>query len=109
EVDQDEAYAAITTLQNALVIAIGAVVVVGTAVSLYMARAISNPIVKVLSVVKEVSKGDLTVRAEVASSDEVGLLAAGFDEMVTNNARLIGTIKASATQIGSMAEQYAES
>jgi len=108
ELNQDEAYAAITSIQNAILISVAAVVAVGTAVSLYMARQIANPVVKLLAVVKEVAKGNLTIKPEVASSDEVGLLAAGFDEMITNNAKLIGALKNSATQIGNMAQQYAE-
>jgi len=109
EVNQDEAYAAVTALQNTLLVAGVGVIAMGTVVSLYIARALSNPVAKLLAVVKEVAKGNLTVKPEVLSSDEVGLLAAGFDDMITNNARLIGTIKNSATHISSMAEQYAES
>ena len=109
EVDQDEAYAAITALQNAIIIAIVAVAAVGTLVSLYMARVIANPVVKLLAVVKEVAKGDLTIKPEVTSSDEVGLLAAGLNEMVTSNAQLIGAMKHSTTTLDSMSQQYAES
>jgi len=109
EINQDEAYAAITTMEYTLLVVAGAVVVVGAAISLYMARLMANPVVRLLSVVKQVGKGDLTVRAEVASRDEIGHLAAGFDDMIANNARLIGTIKNSATEISTMAQQYAES
>jgi methyl-accepting chemotaxis protein len=109
EVNQDEAYSLVTTLQITIIIAVGSVVAVGSAFSLYMAGIMSKPVRKLLSDVKQVAKGDLTVRPEVTSSDEIGLLAAGFGEMITSNARLLGTIKNSAVQIGTMAQQYAES
>jgi len=109
EVWQGEAYTAVSTLQNALIIAIVAVAAVGTLVSLYMAQVIADPVVKLLAVVKEVGRGNLTVKLDVVSGDEVGLLAAGLDEMVTNNAKLISTIKGYAVQLGAMAQQYTES
>jgi len=97
------------TLQYVLVVAVTTAVVVGTGASLYIARVMSNPLRKLLSDVKEVAKGNLTVSPDVASSDEAGLLAAGLSEMISNNARLIGMIKNSAVQIGNMAAQYADS
>jgi len=109
EINQDEAYASLTTLQNALFVAVGAAIAIGAITSLYIARALSNPVIKLLSVVKEVGKGNLTVKPEVASRDEIGHLSAVMDDMILSNARLIGTIKASAAQISTMAEQYASS
>jgi methyl-accepting chemotaxis protein len=104
-----QAYAAITTMQFFLIVTVSVAAVIGMVVSLYMSRLIATPIVGLITVVKEVATGNLAVKAEVTTSDEIGLLAAGLDEMITNNAVLIGTIKRSAVQLGNMAQQYAQS
>ena len=106
--EANQAFVAITTLESTLLIAAGAAIVVGAIASLYIARLLSNPIVKLLSIVKEVGKGNLTVIPEVSSRDEIGHLSAVIDDMITSNARLIGTIKNAAAQISTMAQQYAD-
>jgi methyl-accepting chemotaxis protein len=106
--NQAQALVSIATLQNTLLVAAGAAIVVGAIASLYIARLLSNPIVKLLSIVKEVGKGNLTVIPEVSSRDEIGHLSAVIDDMITSNARLIGTIKNAAAQISTMAQQYAD-
>lgn len=108
ELAQDEAFAAATNLRNILIMVVGAVAGVGVVIAFSIARLMSKPTIKLLETIRQVAKGDLTIKPEVESSDEIGLLAAGVDDMITSNARLIGTIKNSATQIGTMAQQYAE-
>ena len=109
EVSQSEAFAAATNLRNILILVVGVVAGVGVAIALSIARLMSKPTINLLETIRQVSKGDLTIKPEVVSSDEIGLLAAGLDEMITSNANLIGTIKQSAAEIGNMAGQYAES
>ena len=108
ELAQDEAFAAAINLRNTLITVVGAVACVGVVIALSIARSMSKPTIKLLETIRQVAKGDLTIKPEVESSDEIGLLAAGVDHMITSNAKLIGTIKNSATQIGTMAQQYAE-
>jgi methyl-accepting chemotaxis protein len=109
EVNQDEAYAASTNLRNIVLMVSGAIACAGVAIAFYIARLLSKPTIRLLEVTRQVGQGDLTVKAEVESRDEIGMLAAGFNDMVTNNARLIGTIKNASIQISTMAQQYAES
>ena len=107
-VDTSEALAAANNLEYALIAVLGGCVVAGTLISLYMARILSNPTRRLLEAVKQVAQGDLTVKAAVESRDEIGMLAAGFNDMVTSNSQLIGTMKNSAAMIDSMSQQYAE-
>ncbi len=55
---------------------------VGIAFSIYLSRRYTNPIHRLVQDFKKVSGGDLSVTIPVESSDEVGELAAGFNEMV---------------------------
>jgi methyl-accepting chemotaxis protein len=107
-VNEDDAFAQINSLRNAIIIAVGAVACIGTAISIFIARLLSKPANKLLDVVKEMAKGNLTQRPEVESSDEIGLLATGITEIVSNNERLIATIGNAADQIEVMAKQYVE-
>ena len=107
-VNEDDAFAQINSLRNAIVIAVGAVACVGTAISVLIARLLSKPANKLLGVVKEMAKGNLAARPEVESSDEIGLLATGITEIVSNNEKLVDTIKTAADEIDVMAKQYVE-
>ena len=57
-------------------------VVVGLAVFVYAGRAITAPIGRVQQGLRRVTEGDLSVRVEVGEGGEIGLLQAGFNEMV---------------------------
>jgi methyl-accepting chemotaxis protein len=109
EVNQNEAYAEVYALRNVLIIAISAVVCIGTCLSVFMSRLLSKPANKLLTVVKEMAKGNMAAKPEVESSDEIGLLATGITEIVANNERLIATITSAADEIEVMAKQYLES
>jgi len=108
-VNEDDVFAPVNNLRNIIIIAVGAVACMGTAISVFVSRLLSKPANKLLDVVKEMAKGNLTQRPEVESSDEIGLLATGITEIVSNNERLIATIKNAADEIDVMAKQYVES
>lgn len=99
----------VTAMRNIFLSAVAALTCLGFAVSICMARMISKPMSKLLHVVKEMAKGNVTVKPEVESSDEIGLLAAGINEIVSRNEKLIDTIRNATAQMETMAQQYAES
>lgn len=55
---------------------------VGIALTIYLARRYTKPIQRLVEDFKKVSAGDLSVTLPVESSDEIGELAQGFNEMV---------------------------
>lgn len=55
---------------------------VGIAFSIYLSRRYTDPIHRLVQDFKKVSSGDLSVTIPVESTDEVGELAKGFNEMV---------------------------
>jgi len=57
---------------------------VGAVLWLLIIRLVSQPVSAVLSRMRQVETGDLTARAPIASEDEIGQLAHGFNEMVTS-------------------------
>jgi nitrogen fixation/metabolism regulation signal transduction histidine kinase len=62
--------------------ATGMVFTVGIALTLFLARRYTEPIHNLVEDFKRVSAGDLSVTIPVKSTDEIGELAAGFNNMV---------------------------
>lgn len=60
----------------------GALLAVGFGI--FMGRNTSRPIVKVVEILKEVAKGDLTRSIEVGSRDEIGQLAESSSQMIAS-------------------------
>lgn len=63
-------------------VATAMVFTVGIAFSIYLSRRYTDPIHRLAQDFKKVSNGDLSVTIPVESTDEVGELAKGFNEMV---------------------------
>jgi signal transduction histidine kinase len=59
-----------------------AVIGVGIALSVIISREITRPTQVISSVAKRISRGDLNVRVEVISTNEIGQLGLAFNEMV---------------------------
>ena len=77
--DGAEASVEVATYAVFVLIALGAVVGVGTAV--IVARQIVNPIVRLTNVAFELGQGNLGVRATASTRDEIGSLANSFNQM----------------------------
>ncbi len=70
---------ATTRWQMGLLFAVATLVVL--LAGLVIARGLTQPLLKLVSVARAVTAGDLTARASVHSTDEVGVLAGSFDRM----------------------------
>lgn len=102
--------AAAAILQNFLVSVGGAVIVIlllCSAIAVLLAAQITKPLELLQELMSRASKGDLSVRSSVASHDEVGLLAASFNEMLENQSRVVGIVKNSAFEIAAASEELA--
>jgi signal transduction histidine kinase len=71
-------------------IVVGALIILlGGIISLFMANTFVKPINKLKRCMEIAEKGDLTVRCEVDSNDEIGILAESFNNMLVENNRLL--------------------
>ncbi len=59
----------------------------GTVVAIIIARAISRPVSELARAAQAVEEGDLNVQVPVQSHDEIGLLRAAFNDMITARKR----------------------
>lgn len=73
-----------TTLFSALVI-----ILLGGVIALFMTNTLVKPINKLKSCIEIASKGDLSVRSDIDSKDEIGVLSDSFNNMIAENKRLL--------------------
>ncbi len=85
------------------------IVVVSTLVSVAVTRSIVAPLAEALQVADRVAEGDLTVRVEARSQDEVGRLIGAMRKMVAKLEQIIGEVGATAGNISNAAGQVSSS
>lgn len=78
--------------QNVLILAFVISLVVATAAAA-LARLISAPILRLHTVAEQVASGDLSVRANVETKDEIGALAEAFNNMTMQLGSLVGSLE----------------
>jgi GAF domain-containing protein/HAMP domain-containing protein len=76
-----------TVIVGLVTLALAAVVAVG------VAQLLSRPIVRLTAVAERIGAGDLKAQATVESSDEIGKLAATFNNMTTQLRTLVGSLE----------------
>ncbi|CAM3822443.1 Methyl-accepting chemotaxis protein PctC [Vibrio aerogenes CECT 7868] len=75
-----------------------------------LSKSVVNPIKIVADAMSEIAQGggDLTRRLEISGNDEIGVLAKGFNDFITNMHSLIGRIVNSANELSSCSEQISD-
>ena len=61
----------------------------GVILALFMANTLVKPINKLKTYMEIAGKGDLTVHSDINSKDEIGVLSNSFNNMITENKRLL--------------------
>lgn len=79
-------------------------VIIGEIIS----RKITTPINKLVHIMGNASEGDLTVKCDIASKDELGNLSKSFNTMAENIKSLIGNINSSMNTVASTTDTLVE-
>ncbi|MEK3796308.1 methyl-accepting chemotaxis protein [Paenibacillus sp. FSL R7-0204] len=74
-----------------------------------ISRIISNPLAKVVKVLSKVADGDLRSQSDIDTRDEIGILAAKVNEMVSNLRRTVGSILLHSQSLSAAAEEISAS
>ena len=80
-VDNDDIYAAVSEMRRVLIKASVIVLGIVVLVTVFIARRTTRPILELERHTRRVAGGDLDARIEVATKDELGQLAAAFNNM----------------------------
>lgn len=81
KVDRDEAFSPLTELRRAMLLAILGTALATVLVATRVSNSISHPIEHLTAVARRIAGGALDERVQVQSPDEIGVLAATFNEM----------------------------
>lgn len=97
-------YKIASDLQTSMVIAeITMLIVILIALYFVISHTV-KPIIKLKSLMNSVSNGDLTVRSDIKTKDEVGELGNGFNIMVENMNEIISVVNSSASDVRASSE-----
>lgn len=70
-----------------------AMIVILIAISTYVARTFSSPILNLVSVIGEIGKGDLTKKVDVNSNNEIGKLQKSFNDTIDSLLNIVLNVK----------------
>ena len=82
EIDEEEALRPVIELANS-VFEVAGITGILVILAVFLSVKITKPIKKLIEGTKKIAEGDLTFRIETKSKDEIGYLAASFNEMVS--------------------------
>jgi twitching motility protein PilJ len=85
----------IRLLKDLLIVAGGilALAIISLIISYFVTRSVTVPVEHLVSVMQQLARGDTTVRSNIQSLDEIGLLARQFDSMVDQREAASATIQ----------------
>jgi len=108
-VEKSEVVAPVIHIRNTMLL-IGLIcAVLGAIVAVFVGYSITRPLTKMTKIVKHTGSGDLTMRVNIKSKDEIGELADGFDSMLDNIKNLITTIQRESQRLSNIGETLAGS
>jgi methyl-accepting chemotaxis protein len=91
-----------------IVAAIGTAVVIGFGLALVVARSLTSPLKQVVSVLDQVSQGDLTQRVRHDRQDELGEMQVALDRMVENLSSMVSQVRMGADSVATASTQIAQ-
>ncbi|MED2942602.1 HAMP domain-containing methyl-accepting chemotaxis protein [Bacillus swezeyi] len=92
-----------------LIIVMAASLVLSVSIGLLMTRLIAKPIKDIQALFAQTEQGDFTVEGTYQSKDELGLLTASFNKMVTGVRAIIETVGETSHQVASSSQQLSAS
>ncbi|PWB56810.1 MAG: hypothetical protein C3F06_00870 [Candidatus Methanoperedenaceae archaeon] len=99
----------IKAIRNGLILAILFFSIVGSVFGMWFSKTITKPINAMLKVSNKVASGDLTVKLNSRSKDEIGQLFAALGIMTQNMRDVLGKVQRSAFDVASTAQQLSAS
>ena len=80
-------------------------IIVAIGINMWVLQSIRNPLAEVLRVMSLVSNGDLRQNVNVHSSDEIGKLSEGFNQLINQLSSMLNEITSSSQQLSAAAEE----
>lgn len=84
-------------------------IIAAIGLGLLIARIISKPVAELVGAAEKIAGGDLDVKIDVQTKDEIGLLAQAFSTMADNINEVLANINSSAEQVAAGSKQVSSS
>lgn len=97
--DKNEVNKTATEMRNSMIIVAGITLVLFFIILYVIIRRIINPLSKINQLMTQIADGDLTVRSNVRTSDEIGQLSDNFNQMVESTNEIIRVVNNSANNV----------
>lgn len=107
EIDEAEAFVSIRNNTLFMLVLMVVILIIISFVGLLIGKRMSAPIVGIADVAQQVANGNLLVKVEKTSEDEVGHLQEAIGKMITDLSRMVGNISGIAIQQASTSEELA--
>lgn len=107
--DVAEVLSSAFTLRNNILLFSLILVIITVLVAFLLSRSIVNPVIQLQNTVLEISQGNLDKRVKISSKDEIGQLAAAFNEMTGKLQESYHALEKETTERKEIQEQLARS
>ena len=97
--------------QTIMMVIIASIVslIVGILAGVFVARSITRPVKEMQALMQRMARGDLTVRGQVTTKDEIGQMVAEFNDMAKEQSRIMSVVRSSSDELAAAAQQMAAS
>lgn len=86
-----------------------AAVILCVLIGIAIARSISKPLAALQGLMEQAGKGNLTVRGDTNSTDEIGQVTLAFNNMMKSQQEVVGLVQHAAIELAAASEQMAAS
>lgn len=107
EITQEEAFASLTTMRNAMLIIVFISIPIIVLIGYVIAQRLAKPILSTQQVVSLVGQNDLRQTVEVKSNDEVGQMANDLNRTIANLSKILLQVRMAADTVSHGAQEIA--
>ncbi len=102
---KEEANDSVSSSTNVIISFAIIAILVAIGINFWVLQSIRKPLSEVLRVMTKVSSGDLRETVQVHSSDEIGKLSEGFNQVISQLSGMLNEISSSSQQLSAAAEE----
>jgi methyl-accepting chemotaxis protein len=85
--------------KTGIIVCLVIALIVGVGISIVITRSITGPLATAIGMVSTVAAGDLRMKADVTSRDELGQMVTALNQMVDNLRKTVGDISAASSNV----------
>ncbi|UJX42855.1 HAMP domain-containing protein [Desulfovibrio sp. JY] len=105
----NEAVASLSTASTIMLGGLAVALVLGILIAIFLTKAITGPVVKGVDFAKAMADGDFTRLLDIDQKDEIGILAASLNEMVSKLREVVAEVQSASENVASGSEELSAS